>query len=290
MRCAPRAGPCRSQCWRGIESSVSNMRGDQRGVRVLRVRPSDASSGQVRHDQGRVDETSSKRERRTGVLRGRGVSQVQLESLSSNIHSSPDTYSNDALSTLRLIAATSAVVLALSSKGDITILVTLLAFVSHERKSTLGILAVGASVVFRYGTSSLEALAGAQSVLGPAGLVGPTGLALSAWLGSLCLLCAGFGLGTTPLRGDGVEASQAQGLPPSLVALALGASASVLTVGPSISRGLLLRAVSTAVGTSLTFVVASRIANERSRRWASWASLVLGLACLVLVSLARSFE
>ncbi|MDP8987220.1 MAG: hypothetical protein M3N11_02600, partial [Actinomycetota bacterium] len=52
------------------------------------------------------------------------------------------------------------------------------------------VLFAGLAVLERWGTASLEAVAGAQSVLGPGGVVGPTAAAASAWLAAAALVLA----------------------------------------------------------------------------------------------------
>jgi hypothetical protein len=86
--------------------------------------------------------------------------------------------------------ALAALVLAVSSRGD-TVVLGLLLLALGPRPAAL--VAVGGALVasaWRWGDSSLEALAGAQAVLGPAGGVGPAPAAAGSWLAAAALLLA----------------------------------------------------------------------------------------------------
>ncbi|MBI1844667.1 MAG: hypothetical protein HYR89_08685 [Actinobacteria bacterium] len=177
----------------------------------------------------------------------------------------------------------------MSSKGDLAILVVLLAFVARERLAALGILAAGAGVVVRYGTGSLSALAGSQSVLGPAGLVGPPAQAVGAWLAAIALIAAGALLGGAPrpLPGDDLTVPR-PARAPWIVAMAFGAAATAVVVGPSASRGLLLRLGATLPATLLIRRASPLLTSESGGRWPSRAVAVAGAASLVLVAISRS--
>ncbi len=194
-----------------------------------------------------------------------------------------------ALGPLRLTAASAAVLPALSSKGDLAILVVLLAFVARERLVALGVLAAGAGVVVRYGSGSLSALAGSQSVLGPAGLVGPPAQAIGAWLAALALIAAGSLLGGAPRPLPAGEPTIPRPTrAPWIVAMAFGASATAVVVGPSASRGLLLRVGATLLATLLIRWASPLVTGESGGRWPSRLVAMAGAASLVLVAISRS--
>lgn len=272
---------------------MSNLRGHQRGVRVVRVRPQDAASGQVRDDQSGVDQVAPGR-RRTGVLRGRSVPEVLVESSGSYVRGATHSLASHALGPFRLTAAAGAIVLAVSSRGDIAILIALLAIVANNRQVTLGLIALGAGVIVKYGTGSLSALAGSQSVLGPAGLYGPFLQVAGVWTAAFALVLSGI----ATLRDESFvrkRKKQAGGSneqntinAPWLVALAFGASATGLVMGPSAARGLLLRVGATILAT-LSIRYGTRLVRlEKMMESMPWAVCVLGSFSLVLVVISRT--
>ena len=83
--------------------------------------------------------------------------------------------------------------MALSSTGDVLLLGALLGVVAGELTvGTAGVLA-GLVIVGRFGSSSLTALAGAQQVIGPAGVTGPALLAGAAWCAAAAVALASPG-------------------------------------------------------------------------------------------------
>ena len=123
------------------------------------------------------------------------------------------------------------------------------------------------AVLVRWASPSLSALAGAQAVLGPAGDVGPTLAAASAW-------CASFAVASA-VPADGVRWRS-----PARVAvvLAFGLSAGIVVAGPSLTQRPLTRLVGAFVGVLLAGVLADRV----PARWRSPVSLLLGAAALAL--------
>jgi hypothetical protein len=103
--------------------------------------------------------------------------------------------------------------MALSSTGDVLVLGVVLGLAAGE--VTAGAAGVLAALVVlgRFGSSSLTALAGAQQVVGPAGVTGPAALAAATW-------CAGLAL-TLASSGE------------ILVALAFGLAAADVVAGPA---------------------------------------------------------
>jgi hypothetical protein len=135
----------------------------------------------------------------------------------------------------RRAVAAAALVLAVSSRGELCVLGALLVLPDLWRATgPLRLVAVASAVgasAWRFGTTSLEALAGAQAVLGPAGGVGPAAAAAGSWLGAGALLLA-LGRGREPVRlvaaGAAVAAVLAGPAPggqlPIRVAVGLGAT------------------------------------------------------------------
>ena len=91
------------------------------------------------------------------------------------------------LEVLRTAAAAAAVVLAVLSRGDVLVLGALLVVVAW-RLPALAVLPALVAASWRWGSTSLDALAGAQAVLGPAGFVGPTTAAAASWLAAVAIL------------------------------------------------------------------------------------------------------
>ncbi len=164
--------------------------------------------------------------------------------------------------------------------------------------------AVAAALVatsWRWGSTSLEAVAGAQAVLGPAGLVGPSTAAASSWLAALALvlaavplrLVAGEPAGATPTRGRLLAAPARPAAPParrgvadragrSLAALAAGAAAVVVVAGPAAERDVWIRVLAT-----VTAIGAALLVGRLRARWAAAidvAALAAGAAALGLAA------
>lgn len=119
---------------------------------------------------------------------------------------------------LRAGAALAAVVLALLSRGDTSVLAVALVAAAW-RPAAVSVAVALLATSWRWGSTSLEAIAGAQSVLGSAALVGPTSAAAAAGLAAVTLLLA---------AARPISSSAAGRL---LVALASGASVGVVLAG-----------------------------------------------------------
>ena len=169
-----------------------------------------------------------------------------------------------ALGPLRLSAAAAAAVLALSSTGHIVVLVAAVA-VAVARPMAVGAVALAAfATVERWGTTSLDAVAGAQSVLGPGGLVGPTAAAASAWCAA-----AAFVLASSWVDGDGEDPARGRVRPAAVVlALATGPAAAVVVAGPHFAADLPVR-----LGATVAAVVVAAVAGS-----CRWHHLTTGLA------------
>lgn len=132
--------------------------------------------------------------------------------------------------------------LALSSTGSVVVAAVLFGIATLDRWSALAAVMAVTSVAVRFATTDLGELAGLQSVLGPAGVVGPPLAAASAWCAATAVVLA---VGS-PHRIDGpVDASDPQVAVPDgrrfwvasrasalLPALAGGALAAALVAGP----------------------------------------------------------
>jgi hypothetical protein len=87
-------------------------------------------------------------------------------------------------------AGVGAAALAVSSSGEVVLLAVLLGAATGDvLAGAVAMLSTGA-VALRWGTTSLEAIAGAQSVLGPGAAVGPLAAAGSIWCAAGALVLA----------------------------------------------------------------------------------------------------
>jgi hypothetical protein len=163
--------------------------------------------------------------------------------------------------------ALGAVVLAGASRGEAVVLGLLL--VALELRPTTVVAVAGAlgASCWRWGSTSLDALAGAQAVLGPAGGVGPTAAAAGAWLGALALVLA-LGRRPDPVR-----------------ALPAGLAAAAVLAGPAPGGDLPIRvivsvgAAAAAYGTG--WLRAARPALDRA---AAALAAAAGIAAVVAVA------
>lgn len=180
--------------------------------------------------------------------------------------------SNNTTGRLRTGAAVAAVVLAVVSRGDALTIAAMLG-VAAWRPSALSVVPALIASSWRWGSSSLEALAGAQGVLGPAMFVGPISAAAGTWLAGAAILLA------IP------DASTAGRARSALVTMAAGAASAAVVAGPG-GEGLWVRGVVIV----LACVAAGGVARLRARRPSTARALDLGAAlagagALVAVSL-----
>ena len=189
-----------------------------------------------------------------------------------------------ALGPFRLSAAGAAVVLALFSTGHVLVLAVLLAVLVAHPAAVGAVLLAGVAVLGRWGTSSLDAVAGAQSVLGPAGAVGPQAAAASAWFAAIALVLASPRLEGHD-TGEGAEPlGRRRRLPPGgvlVAALALGAAAAAAVAGPDLDTGVTLRLAATALAVLVAAVVSSL-------RWQQVTSALALAAGVVAAGLAAA--
>jgi hypothetical protein len=169
---------------------------------------------------------------------------------------------------VRIAVLAAAFVLAVASRGDVVVLAVLLGLGAGRRSSGLAAAgALGAAMV-RWGSPSLDAIAGAQSVLGPAGWTGSSAAIASAWLGAVALVLAtrSIGAGSTTAR--------------ALAAAPFAAAAADVVIGPSAGLAVLLRVVAAAVALALA---TWRTAGRR----VPWDAEVCAALALVTAALAR---
>ena len=146
-----------------------------------------------------------------------------------------------------------------TSSGDTVLLAVLLGVAAAD--VAVGAVAVIATLALavRWGSTSLDAIAGAQSVLGPGGVVGPAAAVGSAWCAAVALVI------TAP-----------KGWP----ALAFGGTAAlaVAGLGPGGPGDVALRVAGAVVGMACALVAASRLPARPARA----AGIVLAAAALGL--------
>ena len=174
-------------------------------------------------------------------------------------------------------AATATAAVLLSSTGDAFLVAALLAFAAASPQSArppsadggreaqgvvpaavvTGVVAalVALAAAVRWGSSSVEAIAGAQAVLGPAGLVGSPGEVASSWMGAAALLAVIPGRRPT-------QPSQAA------LAAAFGVSAAALVTGAVVTgmESGLQRLGASAIATGLAWLLSVHAAGRGSAR------------------------
>jgi len=155
------------------------------------------------------------------------------------------------LERVRTGAAVAALVLAVLSRGDALVLAALLAVVAW-RPAALAVVPALLASSWRWGSTSLEALAGAQAVLGPAGIVGPAVAATASWLAAAAILLS------VPSHVGGMGRREAgAGAPNRLVgAAAAGAAAAAVVAGPAPGGDVWIRVAGTVVAAMLALGIA----------------------------------
>ncbi|MEX2294110.1 MAG: hypothetical protein WD691_10030 [Acidimicrobiales bacterium] len=159
---------------------------------------------------------------------------------------------------LRTAAAVAALVLVLLSRGDVVVLAALLV-VACWRPWALAVVPAVVASAWRWGSTSLDALAGAQAVLGPAGFVGPTTAALASWLAALSVLLAATPQvgGTRVLNRD----THAPNVGGRLLRAAVAATGAAIVAGPAAVGGMWIRVVAIAIA----WFCATGVAQVRTR-------------------------
>ena len=173
----------------------------------------------------------------------------------------------------RAAAATAALVLAVLSRGDAVVLAALLA-VTAWRVPALVLLPATIAATWRFGSTSLEALAGAQAVLGPAGLVDPVRAAAASWCAAAAVVLS-VGTVRGAARDRRVDVT-------SVVAVAAsGATAAALVAGPSLGGAWWWRVLAAIAASGLAVLV--RRLRPRFGRPIDVAAVVTGLAPVPLL-------
>lgn len=172
---------------------------------------------------------------------------------------------------LRTAAAVAVIVLAVLSRGDALVLAALVVLAAW-RPAALVVVPALVAASWRWGSSSLEALAGAQSVLGPAGFVGPATAAIGTWMAGVALLFA------IPRTSDLVQGRA------TVVAVAIGTAAAAVVAGPGMGGALWVRGVAIVVAS----LGATGVARLRARGGPAdvildGVALVCGVGALVVV-------
>lgn len=132
------------------------------------------------------------------------------------------------------------------------------AIVAARRWATVALAIVAAAVAVRWGTTSLEGVAGAQGVLGPAALTGPKAAALSQLLAAVAVVLV------APARTWG--------------AAAVGVTGALLAFGPAGGDGIPVRLASTVVAVGLA-LLARHLPGSRHP-----VAAVVALAALALAA------
>jgi hypothetical protein len=142
--------------------------------------------------------------------------------------------------------------------GDALLLGVLLAVVAVDLIAGLGAFLATGSVLVRWGSSSLGALAGDQAVLGGAGWTGSLPAAASSWCAAAALIAA------TPAG--------------AMAAIGFGLAAASVVAGPGIGGPVLVRVAASAVGVAAAWA-ASRFGV---RTWTRIAAVVGGVLSVAL--------
>ena len=165
------------------------------------------------------------------------------------------------LSPLRAGLAVAAALMAATSVGDVLLVAVALAVVAADVVVGAGVLLAAASVVIRWGSSSLGALAGNQAVLGGAGWSGSIAAAASAGCAAGAVLVA------TP--------------PGVLPALAFGLGAATVVAGPGIGGAVGVRVAASIVGVGVAWLL-GRLASPPWTRGVAAAAGALAVAMAAL--------
>lgn len=144
------------------------------------------------------------------------------------------------------------------------------------------VLFAGLALLERWGTTSLDAVAGAQAVLGPGGVVGPPAGAASAWCTAAALVLASPWV-------EGSDASEGRRRrrpsPAALVvALATGGAAAAVVAGPGLGADPALRLGATVAAV----VVATVVASLRSRHVTAALALAAGVSAAALAAVVAT--
>jgi len=126
---------------------------------------------------------------------------------------------------------------AVTSTGDVVLLAVLLGLATGDLVVATAVVAACLSVAFRWGSTSLDAIAGAQAVLGPAGAVGSGPEAISAWCAAAVLVLAAPRGWRAPAFGLAAALFVAGPAAADGAALALRLGAGVAAAGLAVAAG-----------------------------------------------------
>ncbi len=182
-----------------------------------------------------------------------------------------------ALSLIRAGAIGAAGMSAAFSQGHVVVLALLLGLAAGRVSSGAAAAGAAAAVLLRWGSPSLGALAGNQSVLGAAGLTGTSAAAASAWLAAAALVLAATPVGhARPPQGRLARL----GFVAPAVPFGLAAAAVVAGPGPGGALGLRVAAGVAAV------VLAAAVATIRTTPGADRVAASLAVSCGIAAVLA----
>ena len=161
-----------------------------------------------------------------------------------------------------LAAVAAATALAGTSSGDVVLLAVLLGLAAGDLTAGVCAALALAALAVRWGSTSLDAIAGAQAVLGAGGLVGPAAAVAAAW-------AAGAALVLAPRR--------------EWQTVAFGAASAVCVAGPSIAGfgDAVVRVAGVTAGVGAALVLGRRVpapARARAALGSAAAALALALA------------
>jgi hypothetical protein len=193
---------------------------------------------------------------------------------------------------LRAAALAAAVLLAALSRGDAIVLAALLAVGAWRPLPAVAFASALAAAAWRWSSTALEDLAGAQAVLGPAGVVDPPASAVAAWLGALAIVLATPNLveawwferadaGTLSTARPRWLARGLEWLPP----FASAASAAVVVAGPAPGGDVWARALAVLVALAIARLVAGRRRVLDRHLVLDGVAVALGVGSLVAVAI-----
>ena len=186
----------------------------------------------------------------------------QVEPASPRSHSI-DRARDSAVLPVRSALLVAALVLALASRGDVFVLALMLGLGVGRRASAFAVSIALIAAMVRWGSPSLQSIAGAQAVLGPAGWTGSRAAVASAWLAAIALV-------TAARRGPRVVS-----LATCVSVAPFAVAAADVVAGPSIGGAVGWRVLASVVAFALGLVVS---------RWRRAPECAVAFAVLALVT------
>ena len=164
---------------------------------------------------------------------------------------------------LRAPAAAAAAALALTSSGEVVLLAALLCVAGADAMASAATVLALAALAVRWGSTSLDAISGAQAVLGPGGAVGSVAEVLVVWAAAAALVL---------------------GAPRTWPGAAFAATAALAVAGPSGGgvADIALRPAGMLTAVAVTLAVGRRLPASQARS----AAVALGAAALVVALVA----